>query len=81
MSAQYSDTHPRIEALQIELLRRMPSWKKMAMVDSLSETVKTLAIGGIRERHPEATPEQLRQMLAEMMLGADLARKVYAHAR
>lgn len=81
MSALYSDTHPKMEALQIELIRRMPSWKKFAMVDSLNETVKTLAIGGIKQRHPEATPEQIRRMLAEIMLGAELAQKVYGHAR
>lgn len=81
MTALFPDTHPKMEALQIELLRRMPSWKKIAMVDSLGETVKALALGGIRQRHPEATPEQLRRMLAEMMLGAELARKVYDHAR
>ena len=80
MTALYSDTHPKMEALQIELIRRMPSCKKMAMVDSLNETVKALALGGIRQRHPDATPEQLRRMLAEMMLGAELARKVYDRA-
>lgn len=81
MAALYSDTHPQMEALQIELIRHMPAWKKMAMVDSLNETVKALALGGLRQRHPDATPEQLRRMLAEMMLGAELARKVYDHAR
>lgn len=77
MTALFPDTHPKMEALQIELIRYMPSWKKMTMVDSLNETVKSLALNGIRQRHPEATPEQLRRMLAEMMLGAELARKVY----
>ncbi len=81
MSALFPDTHPKMEALQIELIRRMPSWKKIAMVDSLNETVKSLALGGIRQRHPEATPEQIRRVLAETMLGAELARKVYDHAR
>ena len=81
MSVLSSDTNPKIEAMQIELIRRMPSWKKIAMVDSLNETVKTLALGGIRQRHPEATSEQIRRVLAEIMLGAELARKVYDHAR
>jgi hypothetical protein len=80
MSPLYSDTHPKMEAMQIEFIRRMPAWKKFAMVDSLNETVKTMAISGIRERHPDATPQQIRRMLAELMLGADLARKVYGHA-
>jgi hypothetical protein len=81
MSTLSSDTNPKIEAIQIEIIRRMPAWKKIAMVDSLNETVKTLAISGIQERHPDATPQQIRRMLAELMLGADLAQKVYGNAK
>jgi len=81
MSSLYTDTHPKIEALQIDFIRRMPAWKKIAIVDGLNETVKTLALSGIKERNPNATPERIRRMLAELMLGEELARKVYGHAR
>jgi hypothetical protein len=81
MSALYSDTHPKMEELQIEFIRRMPPWKKMSIMDGLNETVKTLAITGIRQRNPNATPEQVHRMLAELMLGEELARKVYDRAR
>jgi hypothetical protein len=81
MSALYSDTDPKMEAIQLEIIRRIPAWKKVAMADSLNETVKALAISGIRERHLEATPQQVRRMLAELRLGADLAQKVYGHAK
>jgi hypothetical protein len=81
MAQLYSDTHPKIEAMQIELIRHMPAWKKISIVDGLNETVKTLAISGIKQRHPAATPEQIHRMLAELMLGVELARKVYDHAR
>jgi hypothetical protein len=59
----------------------MPAWKKLSIVDGLNETVKTLAISGIKQRHPNATPAQVQRMLAELMLGAELAHKVYDHAR
>ncbi len=81
MSVLSSDTHPKMEALQIQFIRRMPAWKKISIVDGLNETVKTLAISGIKQRHPEATPAQIHRILADLMLGADLARKVYDHAR
>lgn len=81
MSALFPDTHPKMEALQIELIRRMPPWKKIAVVDSLNETVRTMATSGIKQRHPQAAPEQVRRMLSEMLLGAELAEKVYSHAR
>ena len=81
MSVLSSDTHPKMEALQIQLIRRMPAWKKIFMVDGLNKTVKTLAISGIKQRHPTATPEQIQRMLADLMLGEELARKVYDHAK
>jgi hypothetical protein len=81
MTALYSDTHPKMEALQIEFIRRMSPAKKLAIVDGLNEAVKTLAVSGIKDRHPDATPQEIHFMLAELMLGAELARKVYARAR
>jgi hypothetical protein len=81
MSVLYSDTPPKIERMQIEFIRRMPAWKKLSIVDGLNETVKTLATTGIKQRNPNATPEQVHRMLAELMLGVELARKVYDHAR
>ena len=81
MSALYSDTHPKMEQMQIEFIRRMPPWKKMSMVDGLNEAVKNLAITGIKQRNPAATSEQIHRMLADLILGPELARKVYDHAR
>jgi hypothetical protein len=81
MTALYSDTHPKMAQMQIEIIRRMPSWKKFALVDDLNETVKAFASSGIKQRHPDATPEQIHRLLADLMLGAELARKVYDHAR
>lgn len=77
MSALFSDTHPKVEALQIELIRQMPAWKKFAILNDLNELVKTLAITGIKQRHPDATAQELHRMLAELTLGRELAGKVY----
>jgi hypothetical protein len=81
MSGYYSDTHPKIEQMQIELIRKMPSWKKFAAIDDLNETVKTFALSGIKQKHPEATSVQIQRMLADILLGQDLAKKAYDHAR
>ena len=77
MSVLSSDTHPKMEQMQIEVIRRMPSWKKIAVMEGLNETVRALAMTGIKQRHPNATPAQVRRMLADLILGAELARKVY----
>jgi hypothetical protein len=81
MSALLSDTHPKMEQMQIEIIRRMPAWRKIALVDDLNETVKAFAISGIRQRYPDSSPEQIHRRLADLMLGAELAGKVYDHAR
>ncbi len=81
MTALSSDTHPKMEALQIEFIRRMPAWKKISIVSDLNETVRTLAISGIKQRNPNATPKQILRILAELMLGAELAQKVYGDAK
>lgn len=80
MGILYSDTSPKVEELQVELIRRMPAWKKLALLDDLNETVKAFAISGIKQRHPEATPERLRRLLADLMLGPELASRVYDRA-
>ena len=77
----FGDTHPDAAALQLAIMREMPIWRKMAVIESLNETVKALALSGLRARHPDATPEQLFRLYAELRLGAELARKVYGDAR
>ncbi len=59
----------------------MPAWKKISIVSDLNETVRTLAISGIKQRNPNATPKQILRILAELMLGAELAQKVYGDAK
>ena len=81
MSALFSDTHPKIEKMQIEFIQRMPSWKKFAIVDGLNKTVKMLAMSGIKQRNPDATEDQLNRLLAGQILGEELARKVSDHVR
>jgi hypothetical protein len=81
MGGYYSDTHPKIEQMQIELIRKMPSWKKFAAIDDLNETVKRLSLSGIKQGHPEASTAQLHRMLADILLGEDLAQRAYDRAR
>jgi len=56
MTTLSPDTHPEIEQLQIERLRQMPSWRKMALMAEMSQTVRTLALAGLRQRHPDDGP-------------------------
>ena len=77
MTALYSDTHPKMEALQIKLLREVPAWRKMEMLAQLNASAQTLALGGLRQRYPKASEGELRRRLAGLLLGDEIAQKVY----
>jgi len=77
MTALYSDTHPKMEALQIKLLREVPAWRKMEMLAQLNASARTLALSGLRQRHPNAGERELRRRMAGLLLGDEIAQKVY----
>ena len=77
MTALYPDTHPDMEALHIRLLREAPPWRKMEMLAGLNASAKTLALAGLRQRYPKASDGELRRRLADLLLGPELAQKVY----
>lgn len=77
MSVLFSDTSPEAEKVLIDLLRKAPAWRKLEMVGQLNETVRTLALCGLRQRFPDASPEELKRHLADLLLGEELAARVY----
>ena len=72
-----NDTTPNIEHIRIERLRQMPSWRKLALMAEMSQTVRTLALSGLRQRFPDDTPAQRQRRLADLLLGEELAARVY----
>lgn len=77
MTALYSDTHPNIEALQIQLWRQASPTRKMEMLAQLNAAVKMLALAGLRSQFPQAGEAELRRRLAGLLLGEEAASKVY----
>jgi hypothetical protein len=77
MAPFYTDTDPRMAAFQVQMLRTAPSWRKMEMLAGLNASARNLALAGLRQRFPTATDEELQRRLADLLLGTDLARKVF----
>ena len=77
MSALFPDTHPEAEQLLLEMLRQAPSWRKLEMLGQMNQAARTVALSGLRQRHPEASPEELRRRLADLLLGSTVATEVY----
>jgi hypothetical protein len=72
-----SDTRPEIAALQRRLLRQAGPARKLAMLGQMNQTIKTLALSGLRSRYPSESPEMHRRRLADLVLGPALASLVY----
>ena len=77
MSLLAADTPAHIEQIQIERLRRMPPWRKLALLGQLNQTATSLAMSGLRRRHPGETEQELRRRLADLLLGPELAIRAY----
>ena len=72
-----SDTHPDMERLQLELLRQAPTWRKAQMLGEMYAAMKQLALSGLRSRYPEADERELQRRLADLLLPAEVAERVY----
>lgn len=73
-----------MEALQIQLWRQASPTRKMQMLAQLNSSARTLALTGLRSRYPQASEAELRRKLAGLLLGEELAGKVYgetSHAK
>ena len=77
MGENISDTNPEIAELQRDLLRQVGPARKLAMLGEMNKTVKVLALSGLRSRYPNDSPAVLRRRLADLILGPELAAKVY----
>lgn len=55
----------------------MPVWRKLSLVGEMNQTVRTLALAGLRQRYPNDTLTQRQRRLADLLLGLELAKKVY----
>lgn len=77
VSVLSSDTHPKMEALQIQFWRQANPTRKMHMLAQLNASARTVALAGLRSRYPQADEAELRRKLADLLLGEELARKVY----
>ncbi|MCE9645264.1 MAG: hypothetical protein K8S20_04630 [Chloroflexi bacterium] len=77
MSVLSPDTHPKMEALQIKLWRQASPTRKMHMLAQLNRSAHILALAGLRSRYSNASEAELRRRLAGLLLGEELARKVY----
>jgi hypothetical protein len=77
MTQVFPDTPPETERVLFAMLRQMPPWRKVELVVQLNQTVRELALVGLRKRYPTASPVELHRRLADIVLGTELAERAY----
>lgn len=70
------DTSPEVDAILFAFWRDAPATRKLKMMNQLNQTMRAFALSGLRSRHPDASPEQLKRLLADLLLGPELAEQV-----
>jgi hypothetical protein len=77
MARLFADTHPDAEAVMLHIYREMPAAQKFALLRKMNQMAQTLALQGLKERFPKADQSELQRRLMGIVLGEELAAKVY----
>ena len=71
------DTHPEIERLWIDGLRRRTPAQRFHRIGELNATLQRLAEIETRQRHPDAPEREIRLRVAARRLPAELMRRAF----
>ena len=74
---QSPDTSREAEDFLFAAYRRMEPWEKMHLVCELTRAAKTVAMAGLRERHPRASERELELRLAVLRYGPELVKEAF----
>lgn len=65
----HSDTSPEAEAIQQEIFRRMTTEERLRMALEMSESLRNVALAGLRSRRPDLDENGLQRELMRLMYG------------
>jgi hypothetical protein len=60
-----------------QLLRAQAPYERLEQANALTRAVRELAVAGLRTRHPDATPEEIRLRLTVRLYGREVARRLF----
>jgi len=61
----------------ITILREMPPWRRLELLEDACTTAMELARSGLRNRHPEADSTSIQRFLMDLVLGSELAEEAF----
>jgi hypothetical protein len=81
MRTQSVDTHPEIEQMQIEMLRRLSPQQRLERLNTWSKATLELAWRGLQHANPEATEQELGLIFVAVHYGQPLADRLREYLR
>ena len=63
------DTIPKAATIQEEIFRRMTTARRLRCALEMSESLRNIALAGLRARLPEANAQELSRELLHIMYG------------
>lgn len=72
-----NDTSPTAETIRLRALQAMSPARRLSLALGWSRSVRELMQSSLLQQHPHMPPQGLHRLLAERLLGKDLALKAY----
>lgn len=73
----HHDTQPKARERYRELISRLTPAQRFDIAARLSDSVRELAVAGIRKRFPDADSEEIRVRLAVRLYGRAVAARLF----
>jgi hypothetical protein len=71
------DTGTSAEMALIAIMKALPAWKKLELLDDACETTRALVLAGLRRRFPAASEDELHRMLMDRFVGEEIAERIW----
>ncbi len=75
------DTTDAARRVQLDVIRRMTPDERVGAAVRMSEDARSIAVSGIRSRHPEWSEERVRRELLVRIYGEDLVERAWPRPR
>lgn len=72
-----NDTNPTAEIMRMRALQAMSPARRLSLALGWSQSVRELTKSSLHQQHAELLPQDLHRLLAERLLGKELALKAY----
>ena len=77
MKPEPEDSYSAAERARIEMVRRMPIWKRAERWDALTRGRRELILAVLRTRYPQADEQELRKRLAARLLPREIVIRMF----